>query len=159
MTSIPALFVDSNVLIEAVFLPDSAAAIVADMVISGVFNMVTCQQVVQDVEAAILRKCASKPDDLDTAINRWSKLLETSRLRVLPDPPLAIVQDVYTKYIGVMRHKADIPILAAALECVPAVHVILSGNTEHFNDAVATRSGVRICSCVQFIEMLGTPMA
>jgi hypothetical protein len=51
----------------------------------------------------------------------------------------------------------DSNVLAAALECVPPVHVILSGNTEHFNDAVATRSGVRICSCVQFIEMLGTP--
>jgi len=159
MTSIPVLFVDSNVLIEAIFIPDSAAAIVADMVVSGVFDMVTCEQVVQDVETAILRKCASQPDDLDTVIDYWSKLLEASRLRVLPDPPLAIVQDVYAKYVGVMRHKADIPILAAALECVPPVHVILSGNTEHFNNAVATRSGVRICSCVQFIELLGTPSA
>jgi hypothetical protein len=159
MTNIPVLFVDSNVLIEAIFIPDSAAAIVADMVVSGIFDMVTCEQVVQDVETAILRKCSTKFGDLDNVIDYWSKLLKASRLRVLPDPPLAIVQDVYTKYIGVMRHKADIPILAAALECVPRVHVILSGNTEHFNDAVATRSGVRICSCVQFVEMLGTPSA
>jgi hypothetical protein len=157
MTNVPALFVDSNVLIEAVFLPDSAAAIVADMVVSGVFDMVTCEQVVKDVETAILRKCASKPDELDTAIDRWSKLLEASRLKVLPDPPFTVVQEVYNKYIGVMRHKADIPILAAALECLPPVHVILSGNTEHFNKAVATRCGVCICSCVEFIEMLGTP--
>jgi hypothetical protein len=70
---------------------------------------------------------------------------------------LAIVKNAYTKYIGVMRHKADIPILAAALECVPPVHVILSGNTEHFNDAVATKCGVPIGSCVQFIEIFGRP--
>lgn len=157
MTGVPLLFVDSNVLIEAVFLPNSAASIIADMVVSGVFDMVTCEQVVKDVETAILRKCTSKPDELDTAIDRWSKLHGASRLKVLPDPSFAIVQEIYHKYIGVMRHKADIPILAAALECRPPVHVILSGNTEHFNPSVATRSGVRICSCVEFIEMLGKP--
>jgi predicted nucleic acid-binding protein len=157
MTPVPTLFVDSNVLIEAVFLPDSAAAIVAEMVATGVFDMVTCEQVVHDVERAILRKCASMPDELDTSIDRWSKLLEASRLKVLPDPAFTVVKEVYNKYIGVMRHKADIPILPAALECRPPIHVILSGNTEHFNESVATRSGVRICSCVEFIELLGKP--
>ena len=75
----------------------------------------------------------------------------------MTNAPALFVDEVYKKYIGVMRHKADIPILAAALECLPPVHVILSGNTEHFNEAVATRSSVRICSSVEFIEMLGKP--
>jgi hypothetical protein len=108
----------------------------------------------------VSRSCSESRDSVADsaiclAIDRWSKLLEATRLKVLPDPPFAVVQEIYNKYIGVMRHKADIPILAAALECLPPVHVILSGNTEHFNPAVATRSGVLICSCVEFIEMLG----
>lgn len=157
MTSVPALCVDSNVLIEAVFLPGSAAAVVTDMAIDGVFDLVTCEQVVDDVEEAILRKCGKRPDQLDIAVDRWSKLLAATRLKVLPNPPWTVVQSVYNQYIGVMRHKADIPILAAALECLPKPRVILSGNHEHFNDAVATKCGISICSCVEFIEVLARP--
>jgi len=53
-----------------------------------------------------------------------------------------------------MRHKADIPVLAAALSMDPAPHVILSGNRDHFNEAVAQRCGVQICSCQEFIEFI-----
>lgn len=64
------------------------------------------------------------------------------------------VKATYDKYIGVMRHKADIPVLAAALSMDPAPHVILSGNRDHFNEAVAQRCGVQICSCQEFIEFI-----
>lgn len=50
------LFVDSNVLIEALFLPGSAAATVVDLAINNIFHIATCQQVIEDVEHAILSK-------------------------------------------------------------------------------------------------------
>ena len=52
-----------------------------------------------------------------------------------------------------MRHKNDIPILAAAINCKP--HYILSDNREHFNDSVGSKCGIQICNCAEFIEMIG----
>lgn len=52
----PLLFVDSNVLIQAVLIPLSAAAIVTDLVASNAFDMATCALVVSDAEKAMLNK-------------------------------------------------------------------------------------------------------
>jgi hypothetical protein len=150
----PVLFADSNVLIEALLIPQSAAYVVAEMVARGVFDIATCQICVTDTEDAIISKLGKKPDDLDQAITNWEKLKDDIRLIVLEDPDSATVLATRDKYLGVMRHKADIPVLASALSMKPAPHVILSGNREHFNDAVAGRCGIKICSCQEFIEFI-----
>lgn len=150
----PVLFADSNVLIEALLIPHSAAYVVAEIVARGVFDMATCQICVTDTEDAIVGKLGEKPDDLDQAITNWEKLKTDIRLMVLEDPDIAAVLATRDKYLGVMRHKADIPVLAAALAMEPVPHVILSGNREHFNDAVAQRCGIKICSCQEFIEFI-----
>ncbi len=150
----PVLFADSNVLIEALLIPSSAAYVVAEMVARGVFDMATCQLCVDDTEDAIVAKLEKKPDDLDQTITNWEKLVADIRLIVVPDPDAASVIATRDKYLGVMRHKADIPVLAAALSMDPKPHVILSGNRDHFNDAVADRCGIKICSCQEFIEFI-----
>lgn len=58
------------------------------------------------------------------------------------------------KYLGIMRHKADIPVLAAALSMNPPPSLLLSDKRNHFNDRVANRSGIRICSCQEFLEII-----
>lgn len=150
----PVLFADSNVMIEALLIPSSAAYVVAEMVARGVFDMATCQLCVDDTEDAIVAKLEKKPDDLDRTITNWEKLVADIRLIVVPDPDAASVIATRDKYLGVMRHKADIPVLAAALSMDPKPHVILSGNRDHFNDAVADRCGIKICSCQEFIEFI-----
>jgi len=150
----PVLFADSNVFIEALLIPQSAAYVVAEMVARGVFDIATCQICITDTEDAIVGKLGNKPDDLDQAITNWEKVKTDIRLIVLEDPDSATVLATRDKYLGVMRHKADIPVLAAALSMNPAPHVILSGNREHFNDAVAGRCGIKICSCQEFIEFI-----
>jgi hypothetical protein len=102
----------------------------------------------------IVGKLGKNPDRLDQAITNWKKLKDDIRLIVLEDPDTATVLATRDKYLGVMRHKADIPVLAAALSMKPHPHVILSGNREHFNDAVAQRCGIKICSCQEFIEFI-----
>lgn len=149
----PVLFVDSNVLIEAVLIPLSAAAVVSDLVVNGTFDMATCALTVEDAERAFLKKVLN-PAELDILVHRWEEMKSRMRLEILADPSLAEVKQAYEKYIGVMRHKADIPVLAAALSMNPAPHVILSGNREHFNDAVAQRCGIKICSCQEFIGFI-----
>jgi len=44
----PVLFADSNVLIEALLIPKSAAYIVAEMVARGAFDLATCALCVED---------------------------------------------------------------------------------------------------------------
>lgn len=150
----PVLFADSNVLIEALLIPQSAAYVVAEIVARGVFDMATCQICVTDTEDAILGKLGKKPEDLDQVITNWEKLKIDLRLIVLEDPDMATVQATRDKYLGVMRHKADIPVLATALAMKPPPHVILSGNRDHFNPKVEERCGIKICSCQEFIEFI-----
>ena len=76
------------------------------------------------------------------------------RLSVIKDPEPSTVIATRDKYLGIMRHKADIPVLAAALSMNPKPQAILSGNREHFNDSVAARRGIRIYSCQEFIEFI-----
>jgi hypothetical protein len=149
----PLLFVDSNVLIEAILIPLSPAAIITDLVASGTFDMATCALAVADVERAVMSKIHDTAE-LDIVIQRWEELKQRLRLKILSDPSLEESKQVYEKYIGVMRHKADIPILASALSCRPVPFVILSANREHFNDLVAARCGIKILSCSEFLAML-----
>ena len=150
----PVLFADSNVLIEALLIPKSAAYIVAEMVARGVFDLATCALCVEDTEDAIIAKLKNRPEELDQTIENWEKLKADIRLIILPNPDVAMVLATRDKYLGVMRHKTDIPVLAAALTMKPLPHVILSGNRDHFNDAVGARCGVKICSCQEFIEFI-----
>lgn len=150
----PVLFADSNVLIEALLIPHSAAYVVAEMVARGVFDLATCQLCIEDTEDAIVAKLKDRPDELDEAITSWEKLKTDTRLIVLPGPDPAFVKETWDKYLGVMRHRADIPVLATALSMEPQPHVILSGNRDHFNPKVEERCGIKICSCQEFIEFI-----
>ncbi|MDR3613143.1 MAG: hypothetical protein P4L53_06235 [Candidatus Obscuribacterales bacterium] len=95
----PILFADSNVLIEALLIPQSAAYVVAEMVARGVFDLATCQICVTDTENAIVGKLRNKPDLLDQVIENWEKLKTDIRLTVLEDPELDLVS----------RHKRQVP--------------------------------------------------
>lgn len=150
----PVLFADSNVMIEALLIPNSAAYVVAEMVARGVFDLATCQICIEDTEDAIVNKLKDSPAELDDAISSWEKLKADTRLVILPDPDAAFVKEIWDKYLGVMRHRADIPVLAAALAIEPPPHVILSGNREHFNQKVEERCGIKIFSCQEFIEFI-----
>lgn len=152
----PVLFVDSNVLIESLFLPGSAAAVIAELTALRRFEFFTCRICVDDVEEVIMSKLKVKPRSLDLAINEWEKLKHDTRLIVLEDPSTHHVEITRANYLPLMRHMADIPVLAAALQMHPKPRCILSGNRKHFNDSVASKCGIDIFSCTEFIELLVT---
>jgi hypothetical protein len=56
-------------LIEAVFFPDSAAAIISDLAVSGTFDMATCAMVVEDAERAMLKKITGS-GELETIVTK-----------------------------------------------------------------------------------------
>jgi predicted nucleic acid-binding protein len=151
------IFADSNVFIEALYLPDSAAAAVIQLAATGAIDIVTCEPVVRDVENAILAKLTKAPTQLDVVLKQWSVIVKESRLAISPAISQEAVRETYKLYIAAMRHANDIPILAVALEVRP--DVVLSGNREHFNDAVASKCGIPMMSCSEFIELLMRPKA
>lgn len=152
MTAI--LFADSNVLIEALLVPKSAAYVIAELVARGVFDLATCQLCVEDTEDAIIAKLQSQPDVLEQAIISWEKFKLDTRLQILQNPEATTVNEICDQYLAIMRHKADIPVLACALAMQPQPNMILSGNRDHFNDAVAAKCGIKICSCPEFINLI-----
>lgn len=113
-------------------------------------DLITCKLVVDDVEKVILEQAAKKNDY--ESVEAWTKLLEEIRLRIMPDPEANMVKETLNKCWGIMRHKADIPVLASAIELGP--DLILSDNRTHFNDAVSERSGIQIFSCEEFLANL-----
>ncbi|MBU6455435.1 MAG: hypothetical protein KGS72_26930 [Cyanobacteria bacterium REEB67] len=149
------IFADSNVFIEALYLPDSAAAAVIQLAATSAIDLITCEPVIRDVENAILAKLTKVPAQLDTVLAKWAVIVKESRLAVVPAASQDAVRETYKLYIASMRHANDIPILAVVLEVCP--DAVLSGNYEHFNSAVAAKSGIPMMTCSAFIELLARP--
>jgi predicted nucleic acid-binding protein len=149
------IFADSNVFIEALYLPDSAAAAVIQLAATSAIDLITCEPVIRDVENAILAKLTKVPTQLDTVLKNWAVIVKESRLAVVPAASQEAVRETYKLYIASMRHANDIPILAVALDVRP--DAVLSGNYEHFNPAVASKSGIPMMTCSEFIEQLARP--
>jgi len=149
------IFVDSNVFIEALYMPDSAAAAVIQLAATSAIDQVTCEPVIRDVENAILAKLTKAPSQLDTVLKKWAVIVKESRLAVVPAASQDAVREMYKLYIASMRHANDIPVLAVVLEVCP--DAVLSGNYEHFNPAVASKSGVPMMTCSAFTELLARP--
>lgn len=146
------VFVDCNVLIEALFVPLHPACAIAILAANKQLDLVTCSLVVDDVEKEILER-ASEKNDYDL-IDAWTKFVSEIRLKTLPDAPAELVKETFHKYMGVMRHQADIPVLASAIEIKP--NLILSDNSEHFNEKVSERCGIAIWTCEEFLAELIT---
>lgn len=146
------LFLDTNVFIEHIFIPTSAASMVIRHATNGTFKLGTCEQAVKETESTILLKLKQIPESLDTIIERWTKARTDASLTIFPDSSQENIKAVSQICLASMRHKADIPILAAAISVKPTL--ILSGNREHFNDIVAKKCGIPIYSCPEFIELL-----
>ncbi len=144
------VFVDSNVLIEALFLPGHPAVAVTTLAINGQIDLIACEIVIQDIEDEILERCQKIGNC--SIIDLWHTFQNEIRIRVEKDPPEHLVLETYRKFMPVMRHEADIPVLASAIQI--GATIILSGNTEHFNDLVSERCGIKIMTCAEFCSQL-----
>jgi hypothetical protein len=144
------VFVDCNILIEGFLLPLHPAKGVVLMAVNRRIDLITCGLVVKDIENAIIEESEKKKDY--QVINAWLEFYRQIPLKVMPNPPAELVRDTYIKYIGVMKHIADIPVLASAIELGP--DLIVSDNVEHFNDKVSERCGITIWSSAEFLNNL-----
>lgn len=150
----PIVFIDSNVLIEALIESDPALAVL-DLAVIEAINLVSSQLVVSDVEEEILAQHASATGEIDVVIETWHAMLERTKLEIRPDPALEVVLAARRKFLPTMRHLADIPVLAAAIEA--EADFIVSSNRKHFNDATAVRAGIPMYSCTEFLAKMVEP--
>jgi len=148
----PLAFLDANVLIEAAIIQSPPAIAVMHLAVAAVLRPITCQLIIEDVEEEIISRAEANPKEMDNLINSWQQLLNRVELKVVDDPSLALVLDTKKKYFALMRHLADIPVLASAIEV--KADLILSGNRKHFNDKTAKKCGIPIYSCQEYLRQL-----
>jgi predicted nucleic acid-binding protein len=145
-------FIDCNILIAGMFVPMHPARAVMVLASNKHLDLITCREVIEDIEDEILERAKIRNDY--ELVDTCAKLIKATRIKVLPNPSVDHVKTTFKKYLGVMHHQADIPVLASALEVEP--NMILSDNREHFNDRVAERCGIRIYSAEEFLNSLIT---
>ena len=71
------LFADANVFIEGLFIQDSAASVLINIIFTGAFSIATCKRVIHDVENVILKKLSDDPDRFTFA--QLQKRFDTSK--------------------------------------------------------------------------------
>lgn len=59
------IFADSNVFVEHLFIPDSAAGIVIGLAVQKIFKLACCEQSFKKVEMVILRKLERSPSCIE----------------------------------------------------------------------------------------------
>jgi hypothetical protein len=91
------------------------------------------KQVIAETERAVARKAPQ-------ALTYYREAVRSTHLRVLRDP----AYDTVAAHLDLCRHRADIPIILAAMEA--GVDFLVTLNRQHFVDDpdVAIRSGLRI---------------
>lgn len=145
--AVPRVFADTNVFIEALVAPWSASRAVFVLARLRIFKLLLSPYVAAEIEEFLLRRLAhdyAAGSDLIDAFQRLLVLLEPERL----DKVLATELRRYRTWI---RHGNDVPVLVTALLAKP--DWLITANTEHFNEEVATRTGLRIVTPHEFLHL------
>ncbi len=141
------VFLDSGVLVQGIATEWGAAKALLILGGYGVLELETSQVVILELTAALQRK------GIPTGPRSpFARTLKALRLTVHPSPPASEVQAGIARFLPLMRHKADIAVLVAAILAQP--DWLVSGNLDHFNPAVARASGLRIVSPAQLMGYL-----
>ena len=146
----PLAFLDANVFVEAALIQAAPAVAIMHLAVAGVLSLITCRLVIDDVENEILDRATDNPKEIDNLIRQWQQLLDQIELKIVDNPSTKLALDTKKKYLALMRHLADIPVLASAIEV--KADLILSGNRKHFNDKTSRKCGIPIYSCQEFLK-------
>jgi predicted nucleic acid-binding protein len=143
------VFADSNVLVEGLFSPWSASRAILILARVRLFRLVLSPYVEKEVERALLRR-------LDIDYEAGSRLIDDYALAMqLLDPERLdrITKAEFDAHRHLIRHINDVPVLLTAIKAKP--DWLVTSNTEHFNDEVAARTGLRIVTPHGFLRQIG----
>lgn len=129
----PDLFFDSSALFAGIVSASGAGRALLLLAEAGQVTITVSEQVVAETERAIARK-------LPRALPDFREAVRATGLRIVRDPLPDEVED----HLDIIAHRADVPIVVAAMQVKTGYLVTL--NRRHFIDdpAVAERSRLRI---------------
>jgi hypothetical protein len=143
------LFLDSNVLTGGIVAPWGLDKAVLSLCAARICRLVLAEIVRQEVEDNLLQHAAALPSqEAEQVLADYTTLLTLARPERVPLPD---VQDVM-RARPLIRHAADVPVLLSAMQSQP--DWLLTHNTAHFTQAVATRTGLRIATPRRFFQTL-----
>ncbi|MGH9759800.1 MAG: hypothetical protein ACREDR_48770, partial [Blastocatellia bacterium] len=139
------VFVDSNVLINAVVAKWGLNKAILSICAAGICNLVLSVGVKEEVENALLVKVSPLEKVVgDEILAGCDKFVFLARPEVVPRPAKSKVDE--SRHL--IRHQSDVPVLVSALACSP--DWVITNNREHFNEDVAQRTGLRIGTPLEF---------
>lgn len=152
------LFLDAGVIIEGCLSSWGAAKAVTILTTYRQrYTVVLAEQIEEEVRRGIARKLAALPDDQAKIVAMdfagWFARVRVER-RV--QPTSEDLQRYAPGLLPVLRHSNDLPAVIAAMQARP--DWVISSNDEHWNDAVAERTGLRIVTPAVFLRRL-SPLA
>jgi predicted nucleic acid-binding protein len=129
----PELFFDSSALFAGIVSASGASRALLLLAEAGQVAITISEQVVAETERAVARK-------IPRALPEFREAIRATGLRMVRDP----TPDEMEAYGDIISHRADVPILVAAMRVKTDYLVTL--NRRHFTDdpAVADRSNLRI---------------
>ena len=131
----PDLFFDGSALFAGVVSARGAARVLLHLAETAMVTITVSEQVIAETERSLARKVPQALIDL-------RETLRSSGLRIVRDPPQTQLDE--DRYKDMIAHRADLPILVAAINS--ETNYLVTHNRRHFVDdpAVAERSGLHI---------------
>lgn len=148
------LFLDAGVILEGCLASWGASkAVLILATIRANTTVVLAEAIEREVQRSIARKSASLDQAAAQAVTEavagW---FDRVRIERHPLPPLDEINRLAPAILPVLRHINDLPAVVTAVRARP--DCVLSTNTEHWNERLAVRTGLRIATPLAFLRQL-----
>ena len=148
------LFLDAGVILEGCFSAWGASkAVLILATLRANFTVVLAEAIEREVQRTLARKISSL--DAATAatiaqgVSGW---LDRVRVERYPLPTEEDIRAQLSTVLPALRHVNDLPAVVTALQASP--DWVISTNTEHWNERLANRTGLRIATPQAFLPHL-----
>jgi hypothetical protein len=147
------LFLDAGVIIDGCFNRwGTCKGVLILSTLRASFHVVLAEPILAEVRREIERRINTLPADrannITANVDGW---LRRIRREVVPWPSTHEMR-MYQTLMSAVRHEDDMASIVAAVLARP--DWVLSTNTRHWNQDVATRTGLRIATPLDFLERL-----
>ncbi len=143
------LFVDSNVVMDAMTSRWGLDKAVISLCSAGICRMILADAVREEVEHNLLLHAQTLPRTWAEQLMRdYDAMID----RCHPEMVSHVTQAEIHANRALIRHEADVPVLLAAIKSKP--DWLLTNNTKHFNKSVAQKTRLRIATPAELFRAL-----
>lgn len=148
------LFLDSNVLTGGIIADWGLDKAILSLCAARICCLVLAEVVRLEVEENLITRASTfEAEDAEQVLEDYVRFIDLARPEVVAPPSASEV----ARSRHLIRHAADVPVLLSAVQSKP--DWLLTHNTNHFTQAVAKRSGLRIATPAEFFRHLASGLA